>query len=162
MQNRESYNMLCWESWWMVRTSWVMLFNNPEISVAYKHKNIFLSHAVCMSHGLSGAPHLSLQAEVVLIIWNDMFSLVGKWKMESYRWAMKCFCPEITCHFCSCSIGWSKGRTGTCNSTLCPSVEGQECWHILCWPPEIPSPPTTWKEFEDLDKKWGCTICTEE
>lgn len=24
-----------------------------------------------MSHGLSGAPHLSLQAEVVLIIWND-------------------------------------------------------------------------------------------
>lgn len=39
--------------------------------MAYKHKNIFLSHAVCMSHGLSGAPHLSLQAEVVLIIWND-------------------------------------------------------------------------------------------
>lgn len=71
--------MLCWESWWMVKTSWVMLFNDPEISVAYKHKHIFLSHAVCMSHGLPGAPHWSLQAEVFLIIWNDsVFSGRGR------------------------------------------------------------------------------------
>ena len=132
--------MLCWESWWMVKTSWVMLFNNPEISVAYKHKHIFLSHAVCMSHGLSGAPHWSLQAEVFLIVWNDsVFSSRGR-KNGKLQKSYKRLLSRNNVSFLLMFHWLKQGTDRDMQLHLMSKWRRRTRMDTLCWPPQIAKP----------------------